>query len=257
MIERVPGVTALCARSSLEAMPSSVQGRCRWGIPPSVSSAANELQSGARSPWFGKVPLGLSPKTFRGAVAALGGPRAATVSSGPRVLGLMLLGLVTSRGVVLSSCHPYPRACKLLRCLAFPWCRRFKSSWLRVDYVYERGENLQPEHERHWSPDIGILPFEGHDAYCHALDRWGPARCDFSEARHPDLSSGSREVPRICVVRSVIPMGPFQIGSPSPLAKSGGAVPGPGCLAPVILLLLESVVPRLLGHNRQPAVLGV
>jgi hypothetical protein len=84
MIERVPGVTALYARSSLEAMPSSVQGRCRWGIPPSVSSAANELQSGARSPWFGKVPLGLFPKTFRGAVAALGGrvPRLSVQAQG-------------------------------------------------------------------------------------------------------------------------------------------------------------------------------
>jgi hypothetical protein len=38
---------------------------------------------------------------------------------------------------------------------------------LRVVYTYERGENLG--HERHWSLEIGIHLFEGHDAYCNAL----------------------------------------------------------------------------------------
>jgi hypothetical protein len=60
----------------------------------------------------------------------------------------------------------------------------------------------------------------------------GPWR-GFSEVGCPDPPSDSREVPRIHTVWSVIPMGPFQIGSPSPLAKSDGAVPGPGCPTPV------------------------
>jgi hypothetical protein len=41
---------------------------------------------------------------------------------------------------------------------------------------------------------------------------------------------------------------------PSFLAKSGGAVPGTVRPTPVIPLLVESVVSRLLGRNRWPAV---
>jgi hypothetical protein len=62
--EMVPGVTALLTRPSLVAQPSSVESRCRWGIPPSMQSTANDLQSGVCSPWFRKVPPSLSPKAF-------------------------------------------------------------------------------------------------------------------------------------------------------------------------------------------------
>jgi hypothetical protein len=41
---------------------------------------------------------------------------------------------------------------------------------------------------------------------------------------------------------------------PSFLAKSGGAVPSTGRPTPVIPLLVESVVSRLLGRNRRPTV---
>jgi hypothetical protein len=44
---------------------------------------------------------------------------------------------------------------------------------------------------------------------------------------------------------------------PSFLAKSGGAIPSIGHPAPVILLLVELVMSRLLGHNQQPTVPGV
>jgi hypothetical protein len=66
---------------------------------------------------------------------ALGGSRAVTVRPGPRAFRQMLLGLVTPRGAVLSSVHPYPRVCKFLRRLAFPWRRRFESSGLRAIYA--------------------------------------------------------------------------------------------------------------------------
>jgi hypothetical protein len=61
-----------------------------------------------------------------------------TVGLGRNVLGLTLLGLVTSHQAVLSSIRPYLRACKLLRKLAFPWWRRFESPRMRVVYAYER-----------------------------------------------------------------------------------------------------------------------
>jgi hypothetical protein len=92
-----------------------------------------------------------------------------TIRMGPRVVGLMLLVPVTSCGVVLSLVRPYPRACNLLRRLAFPWWGRFESSGLCVVYAYERGENLSPIRERCWNPEIRILLFAGHVTYRHAL----------------------------------------------------------------------------------------
>jgi hypothetical protein len=199
----------------------------------------------------------LSPKAFRGAVAALGGPRAATISPSPRVLGLTQLVPVTSCGTVLSLVHPYLRACKLLRWLAFPRWRRFESSGLRVVYACERGENLQPGCERHWNPEIGILLCRGHDAYHRPV----------TGGTSPGVASRKLGV-LVCrpapgwflgFVRcgSLSRWVPFRIGSPLPLAKSGGAIPGTGCLTIIILLLLESVVSRLLGHNRRPVIFGV
>jgi hypothetical protein len=88
-------------------------------------------------------------------------------------------------------------------------------------------------------------------------DRWDPAWGGFSDAGCPTLPSDTQEDPGIRAVWSVTLMESFWIGSPSSLAKSGGAIPGTRCLAPSILLLLESVVSRLLGHNRRPVVPGV
>jgi hypothetical protein len=65
-----------------------------------------------------------------------------TVGLGRNVLGLTLLGLVTSHRAVLSSIRPYLRACKLLRKLSFPWWRRFESPRMCVVYVYERGKTF-------------------------------------------------------------------------------------------------------------------
>jgi hypothetical protein len=88
-------------------------------------------------------------------------------------------------------------------------------------------------------------------------DRWDPAWGGFSDAGCPTLPSDTQEDPGIRAVWSVTLMESFWIGSPSSLAKSGGAIPGTRCLAPIILLLLESVVSRLLGRNRRPVVPGV
>jgi hypothetical protein len=38
------------------------------------------------------------------------------------------------------------------------------------------------------------------------------------------------------------------------LARSGGVIPGTGCLTPVIWLLVEYVMSRVLGHNRWPMI---
>jgi hypothetical protein len=60
------------------------------------------------------------------------------------------------------------------------------------------------------------------------------------------------------VVCSVTPLDPFQMGSPSSLAKSSGGHPwywGPDSLA--ILLLGKSVESKLLGRNQRPTVPGV
>jgi hypothetical protein len=57
----------------------------------------------------------------------------------------------------------------------------------------------------------------------------------------------------------VVPPGPFQIGGLllSNQERRGGGIPGIGYPAPIILLVVESVVSRLLDHNWWPAVPGV
>jgi hypothetical protein len=102
-------------------------------------------------------------------VTALGGPHAMTVRLGPMPLESTLLCLVTSCGMMLSSVHPYPRECKLLRWLAFPWWRRFES--LGAAYCLCIGKARDPlaGPKKPSSPEIRNLPTGGPDAYRHGL----------------------------------------------------------------------------------------
>jgi hypothetical protein len=71
------------------------------------------------------------------------------------------------------------------------------------------------------------------------------------------LLFGSWDVPRSRAAWPVASRDPLQIVSPFLPFESGGAIPGIGYSAPVVWLLVESVVSSLLGHNRWPTVPGV
>jgi hypothetical protein len=81
----------------------------------------------------------------------------------------------------------------------------------------------------------------------------GPARCDSSRAEHLGLVFSSY----FHAARSVPEGSPLDRWPLSSLAKRGGVIPGTGYPAPVVWLLVELVVSRLLCHNRRPMVSGV
>jgi hypothetical protein len=92
MLKKVPGVTTLWGRPSLEAMALISLRR-----PPPIS-----LSWARGVPDLGRFPcliLQVPPHTQEGGVA----------------LGHMLLSFVSPRGAVLGSTYPYLRACRFLR----------------------------------------------------------------------------------------------------------------------------------------------
>jgi hypothetical protein len=137
----------------------------------------------AMSVWFGKVlPWLVSMPSFVG-VAALMAPQCGV---GPRTLGPMPPGLITPCGVVLSSYHPYPVACKLVRWLALPWWRRFESPGGIMLSMHVEGEN-------HLSPNMkgfGVWcsgTFWTEDTRLHPIGLW-PAWRDSSRSWQPGPS---------------------------------------------------------------------
>jgi hypothetical protein len=126
MLEKVLGVSAVRSGPYLVAIPSHVGvdvDRIAYPLcyPPPVGVGL------VYSLWFWKVLLGLVAKALFGGVAALMGPHAVTIRLGPGALGPTLSGLIAPCGAVLSSDHPYPRVCQLLRWFALLWWRRFES----------------------------------------------------------------------------------------------------------------------------------
>jgi hypothetical protein len=124
----------------------------------------------AQSLWFGKVLPCLVVNPFFGGVPTLTSPHAAAVRSGPRALGPTLSGPITPCGVVLSSDHPYPRVCKLLRRFTLLWWRWFESLGEGVvSSMHVEGEKpLSPNLKGFGVQCLGLLG-RGRDAYHCAL----------------------------------------------------------------------------------------
>jgi hypothetical protein len=108
MLKKVLGVSAVRSCPYLIAKPSQVGVDADRISCPLHRPTAYGCWPDALSLWFGKVLPCLVAKPSFGGVAALTSPHVATVRLGPRALGPMSHGLITTCGLVLSLHHPYP-----------------------------------------------------------------------------------------------------------------------------------------------------
>jgi hypothetical protein len=107
MLEKVLRVGGVRSCPYLVAKPSRVGVNVDGISCPLHHPITYGCRPDASSLWFGNVLPCLVAKPFFGGVAALMGPHAVSVRLGPKAIGPMLPGLITSCGMVLSLQYPY------------------------------------------------------------------------------------------------------------------------------------------------------